>query len=249
MGMRIVTAVAALVSAYVHLKLWLDGMSDVDVVGPAFLLNAVAGLVIAVLLLAWRNWVPGFLAAGFGASTLGAFILSTTVGLFGVEGAVGRWLRLGCGHRRGRVHRGRPAPDARGVAEPPVGLRGPHDAEVAGTQHSCVPSDLSCFINNYSEGTQQLLRALRTSAFRLLRSTGAGQTGRVSTTRPSDGAHLDAGDVGASGRRGPGEPHRPARQRLPGGHLLDGAGAGAHEQPEAPGPPAVVAAVATAALA
>ena len=85
MGMRIVTAVAALVSAYVHLKLWLDGMRDVDVVGPAFLLNAVAGLVIAVLLLAWHHWAPGFLAAGFGASTLGAFILSTTVGLFGVE--------------------------------------------------------------------------------------------------------------------------------------------------------------------
>ena len=59
-------------------------MRDVDVVGPAFLLNAVAGLVIAVLLLTWRHWVPGFLAAGFGASTLGAFVLSTTVGLFGV---------------------------------------------------------------------------------------------------------------------------------------------------------------------
>ncbi len=82
---RIVTAVAALVSAYVHLKLWLDGMRDVDVIGPAFLFNAVAGLVIAVLLLTWRHWVPGFLAAGFGASTLGAFILSATVGLFDVH--------------------------------------------------------------------------------------------------------------------------------------------------------------------
>ena len=83
MGIRIVTAVAALVSAYVHLKLWLDGMSDVNIIGPAFLFNAVAGLVIAVLLLAWRHWAPGFLAAGFGASTLGAFLLSATVGLFG----------------------------------------------------------------------------------------------------------------------------------------------------------------------
>ena len=85
MGTRIVTAVAALVSAYVHLKLWLDGMRDIDVIGPAFLFNAVAGLVIAVLLLTWRHWVPGFLAAGFGASTLGAFILSATVGLFDVH--------------------------------------------------------------------------------------------------------------------------------------------------------------------
>ena len=85
MGMRIVTAVAALVSAYVHLKLWLGGFSDIDLIGPAFMFNAVAGLVIAVLLLAWRHWVPGFLAAGFGASTLGAFVVSTTVGLFGVK--------------------------------------------------------------------------------------------------------------------------------------------------------------------
>ena len=85
MGTRIVTAVAALVSAYVHLKLWLDGFSDIDMIGPAFMFNAVAGLVIAILLLAWKHWVPGFLAAGFGASTLGAFILSATVGLFGLK--------------------------------------------------------------------------------------------------------------------------------------------------------------------
>src|SRR5690242_12306365 len=52
---RIVTAVAALVSAYVHLKLWLDGFSDIDMIGPAFMFNAVAGLVIAILLLAWKH--------------------------------------------------------------------------------------------------------------------------------------------------------------------------------------------------
>ena len=75
MGTRIVTAVAALVSAYVHLKLWLDGFSDIDMIGPAFMFNA----------LAWKHWAPGFLAAGFGASTLGAFILSATVGLFGLK--------------------------------------------------------------------------------------------------------------------------------------------------------------------
>ena len=87
MGLRIVTAVAALVSGLVHLKLWwFDGFRDIDVIGPAFLLNAVAGVVIAVLLLTWRHWVPAFLAAGFGASTLGAFIISTTpAGLFGVH--------------------------------------------------------------------------------------------------------------------------------------------------------------------
>ena len=40
---------------------------------------------IAVLLLTWRHWVPAFLAVGFGLSTLTAFVLAATVGLFGVE--------------------------------------------------------------------------------------------------------------------------------------------------------------------
>jgi hypothetical protein len=37
-----------------------------------------------VLLLVWRHWLPPFLALGFGLSTLLAFVLATTVGLFGV---------------------------------------------------------------------------------------------------------------------------------------------------------------------
>jgi hypothetical protein len=85
MWMRIVGAAAVLVSAAVHLYLWFDGFRDLNIVGPAFLLNAVGGAVIAVLLVTWRSWVPALLTAGFGVSTLGAFILSTTVGLFGLH--------------------------------------------------------------------------------------------------------------------------------------------------------------------
>jgi hypothetical protein len=85
MTMRIVAAVAVLVSAVIHLKLWFDGFRDIDVIGPAFMLNAVAGVVIACLLVLWRHWIPLLLTIGFGASTLGAFIISATVGLFGVH--------------------------------------------------------------------------------------------------------------------------------------------------------------------
>lgn len=83
-AMRVLAAVSVLVSAAVHLYLWLDFAKDDDFLGPSFMLNAVAGAVIAVLLVAWRHWVPAFLALGFGASTLLAFVLATTVGLFGV---------------------------------------------------------------------------------------------------------------------------------------------------------------------
>lgn len=91
MTMRLLAATAVLVSAAVHLYLWLDGMRDVDVVGPAFMLNAVGGAVIALLLVVWRHWVPPFLALGFGLSTLTAFVISATVGLFGVQESWTGW--------------------------------------------------------------------------------------------------------------------------------------------------------------
>ncbi len=85
MTIRLLTAAAVLVSGGVHLLLWYDGFRDIAVVGPLFLLNAAGGLVIAVLVLAWRHWLPLLAAVGFGASTLLAFLISTTVGLFGVH--------------------------------------------------------------------------------------------------------------------------------------------------------------------
>ena len=85
MKLRIVIAAAVLVSGAVHLKLWADGFRDISVLGPSFLLNAVAGLVIAGAVLRWRSWPPLLVAVGFGASTLGAFAISATVGLFGVQ--------------------------------------------------------------------------------------------------------------------------------------------------------------------
>jgi hypothetical protein len=85
MLVRVLVAAGVLVSGIVHFKLWLDGFRDIAVIGPSFLLNAVAGAVIAVLVLTWRHWLPLFLAVGFGATTLGAFVVSATVGLFGVH--------------------------------------------------------------------------------------------------------------------------------------------------------------------
>jgi hypothetical protein len=84
MRTRAVAAVAVTVSALVHLRMWFDGVRDQSV-GPAFMMNAIGGVVIAVLLLTWRHWIPLLLTVGFGLSTLGAFTIATTVGLFGVH--------------------------------------------------------------------------------------------------------------------------------------------------------------------
>ncbi len=85
MKLRLIAAVAVLVSGWIHLRLWLDGTRDLDVIGPAFMVNAVAAVVIAVLLVTWWHWVPLFLTVGFGASTFAAFVISATVGLFDVN--------------------------------------------------------------------------------------------------------------------------------------------------------------------
>jgi hypothetical protein len=84
MSARIVAAIAVLVSAYVHWYEWHSGMRHVHVIGDLFIVNIVAGVVIAALLFAWKHWVVPFLAFGFGATTLGGFVIaSTSAGLFG----------------------------------------------------------------------------------------------------------------------------------------------------------------------
>ena len=91
MRMRMLAAAGVLVSGAVHFKLYFDWAHENNKVGPAFLLNAGAGLVIAVLLISWRHWIPPLLAVGFGVSTLAAFVTAATVGLFGVSEAWTGW--------------------------------------------------------------------------------------------------------------------------------------------------------------
>ena len=87
--LRALLSACLMLSAVVHLDLWANGMKSVDIVGPAFLLNGVGGIVLGVLVLVWRHWLPLLGAIGFGVATLGAFIIATTPsGLFEVHS---RW--------------------------------------------------------------------------------------------------------------------------------------------------------------
>ena len=75
-----------LLSADVHLDLWYSqGFRDIPTIGPLFLLNAVSGVLIGLVVLSWSHWLPALAAAGFGAGTLVAFYLSVSVGLFGLH--------------------------------------------------------------------------------------------------------------------------------------------------------------------
>jgi hypothetical protein len=82
---RALASAGVLLSAVVHLDLWDQGFRDIQTIGPLFLLNVIAGLVIGVALLVWRHWVPAVAAVGFGAATVVAFWISVVHGLFGVK--------------------------------------------------------------------------------------------------------------------------------------------------------------------
>lgn len=70
-------------SAVIHLILWADGYKDISVVGPLFLVQAVACILLAVAIVAFR-WLV-LLAAGAvaGVATAVGLLLSVHVGLFG----------------------------------------------------------------------------------------------------------------------------------------------------------------------
>lgn len=81
---RGIAAGGVLLSGAVHLELWdVEGFRQVPTIGPLFLLNAIGGGVLGLLVLTWRHWLPALAAAGYGALTVGAFWVSVEHGLFG----------------------------------------------------------------------------------------------------------------------------------------------------------------------
>jgi hypothetical protein len=84
--LRLLGAALLVAIAGIHLHLWSQGYDGIDVIGPAFLAQAVLGAGGALLLLItpprWLAWAAA-LDAAFAAGSLGALLISTTVGLFG----------------------------------------------------------------------------------------------------------------------------------------------------------------------
>jgi hypothetical protein len=70
-------------SGVIHLMLWGDGYKDISVIGPLFLVQGIASIVLAVAIVAFR-WLV-LLAAGAvaGVATAVGLLLSVYAGLFG----------------------------------------------------------------------------------------------------------------------------------------------------------------------
>ena len=73
---------------YVHWYLWHLGYKDIPTDGPFFLVDAIAAVLLAVLLLAWPRGLAGLASAGFVALTIVALVISLSVGLFGFRESI-----------------------------------------------------------------------------------------------------------------------------------------------------------------
>jgi predicted lipoprotein with Yx(FWY)xxD motif len=81
--LRITGAGLLAATAAIHLDLYLTGFRNIPTIGWLFLLQVIAGFVLAAAVLATGNAVAAALGAGFAVATLGGFLLSIWVGLFG----------------------------------------------------------------------------------------------------------------------------------------------------------------------
>src|SRR5579859_4437281 len=67
----------------IHLDLYLTGFRNIPTIGGLFLLQVIAGFALAAAVLVTGNQVVAALGAGFAVATLGGYLLSIWVGLFG----------------------------------------------------------------------------------------------------------------------------------------------------------------------
>ena len=79
----IVGAALLIASGSIHLDLYLTGYRSIPTIGWLFLLQIIAAYALAIAILVTRSWLAAAAGAGFAISTLGGYLLSLKVGLFG----------------------------------------------------------------------------------------------------------------------------------------------------------------------
>jgi hypothetical protein len=82
LGLVIGSALLA-ASGAIHLQLWSTGYRTIPTIGPLFLIQGIAGALLAALLLLSRRLLIVVMAAGFMIATIGGLLLSIYFGLFG----------------------------------------------------------------------------------------------------------------------------------------------------------------------
>jgi predicted lipoprotein with Yx(FWY)xxD motif len=85
LGLLVAGAALLAVSAGIHLDLYLTGYRSIPTIGWLFLLQVIAGFVLAAVAVLTRSRLAAAAGAGFALSTLGGYLLSVWIGLFGFK--------------------------------------------------------------------------------------------------------------------------------------------------------------------
>ena len=83
--LTVVGAVLAIRSAWIHLLLWNDGYKDIVTIGPLFLIQGIATIVIALVMVIFRRLVLLAVGAVTLAATAVGLLLSVHLSLFGYK--------------------------------------------------------------------------------------------------------------------------------------------------------------------
>jgi predicted lipoprotein with Yx(FWY)xxD motif len=84
-GLRIVGPGLLVASGAIHLDLYLTGYRTIPTIGWLFLLQVIAAFALGLAAAGLRTWLAAAAAAGFCLATLGGYILSLWIGLFGFK--------------------------------------------------------------------------------------------------------------------------------------------------------------------
>jgi hypothetical protein len=82
-GGVVLGAAAVAASAVIHLHLWMQGYKHIHMIGPLFLAQAIAGIVLALAMVAYPRFISAVAGALYMASTIGGLLTSATIGIFG----------------------------------------------------------------------------------------------------------------------------------------------------------------------
>ncbi len=85
LGLRLAGAGLLAATAAIHLDLYLTGYRSIPTIGLLFLLQVITAFVLAAAVLVTGSRVAAAAGAGFALSTLGGYLLSVWVGLFGFK--------------------------------------------------------------------------------------------------------------------------------------------------------------------
>jgi len=83
--LRVAGALLLVVSASIHLALYLTGYRSIPTIGWLFLVQAVVAFILAVGALVTHSRLAAFAGAAFALSTLGCYLLAVWIGLFGFK--------------------------------------------------------------------------------------------------------------------------------------------------------------------